>query len=147
MDFRAGLITQGRDAYAKALTNPDDLADRPVVIDAAATGNDQPQELFEASDIYVVSSFIDNEDDDPRQPTLTIGYNTETQFRRSIQHAADEAEARWNYAFWIQNPLTVIGDLASDPIGATITDPRRDPRAGVPALTADAQARAEKGLR
>lgn len=72
----------------------------------------------EADDIYVVSFFIDNEGDDPRQPTLTIGYNTETQFRRSIQHASDEAEARWNYAFWIQNQLTVIGDLASDPAGA-----------------------------
>ncbi|MFJ6459848.1 hypothetical protein ACIQM0_02080 [Streptomyces sp. NPDC091387] len=72
----------------------------------------------EVGDIYVVSFFIDNEDDDPRQPTLTIGYNTETQFRHSIQHASDEAEARWNYAFWIQNQQTVIGDLASDPIGA-----------------------------
>jgi hypothetical protein len=74
----------------------------------------------EADGIYVVSFFIDNEDDDPRQPTLTIGYNTETQFRGSIQHASDEAEARWNYAFWIQNQLTVIGDLARDPIGAAV---------------------------
>ncbi|MFI9064327.1 hypothetical protein ACIGQE_21050 [Streptomyces sp. NPDC053429] len=38
----------------------------------------------EADDIYVVSFFIDNEADDPRQPTLTIGYNTETQFLLSI---------------------------------------------------------------
>jgi hypothetical protein len=72
----------------------------------------------EAADIYAISFFIENEDDDPRQPTLTIGYNTETQARRSIQGASDQAEARWNYAFWIQNQLAVIGDLASDPIGA-----------------------------
>ncbi|WP_048580409.1 hypothetical protein [Streptomyces viridochromogenes] len=72
----------------------------------------------EAGDIYVVSFFIDNERDDPRQPTLTIGYNTEAQFRRSIADASDEAEARWNYAFWLQNELTVIGDLTRDPDGA-----------------------------
>jgi hypothetical protein len=73
----------------------------------------------EAKDIYVVSFFIDNEDDDPRQPVLTIGYNTEDQFRRSIADASDEAEARWNYAFWLQNDLAVIGDLTRDHEGAT----------------------------
>ncbi len=73
----------------------------------------------EAGDIYAVSFLIDNEDDDPRQPTLTIGYNTETQARRSIQDASDQAEARWNYAFWIQNERTVVGDLTSDLAGAT----------------------------
>jgi hypothetical protein len=72
----------------------------------------------EAADIYAISFFIENEDDDPRQPTLTIGYNTEAQARHSIQGASDQAEARWNYAFWIQNQLAVIGDLTSDPIGA-----------------------------
>ncbi|WP_329375928.1 hypothetical protein OG625_00855 [Streptomyces sp. NBC_01351] len=60
----------------------------------------------DAGDIYAVPFLIDNEDDDPRQPTLTIGYNTETQARRSIQGASGQAEARWNYAFWIQNELT-----------------------------------------
>lgn len=72
----------------------------------------------EAKDIYVVSFFIDNEDDDPRRPVLTIGYNTEEQFRHSIVDASDEAEARWNYAFWLQNNLAVIGDLTRDPAGA-----------------------------
>ncbi|MEV6756536.1 hypothetical protein [Streptomyces sp. NPDC051214] len=72
----------------------------------------------EATDIYALSFLVDNEDDDPRQPVLTIGYNTEKQFRRSIADASDEAEARWNYAFWLQNELTVIGDRARDPGGA-----------------------------
>ncbi|MFD8756460.1 hypothetical protein ACFV0O_36610 [Kitasatospora sp. NPDC059577] len=72
----------------------------------------------EAADVYVISFFIDNERDDPRQPTLTIGYNTEAQFRRTVADASDEAEARWNYAFWLQNELTVIGDLTRDPDGA-----------------------------
>ncbi|MFF7730893.1 hypothetical protein [Streptomyces sp. NPDC008001] len=73
----------------------------------------------EAEDMYVISFFIDNERDDPRQPTLTIGYNTEAQCRRTVADASDEAEARWNYAFWLQNELTVIGDLTRDPDGAT----------------------------
>lgn len=72
----------------------------------------------EAADIYVISFLIDNERDDPRQPTLTIGYNTEAQFRSTIADASDEAEARWNYAFWLQNELTIIGDLTRDPDGA-----------------------------
>lgn len=72
----------------------------------------------EAADVYVISFFIDNERDDPRQPTLTIGYNTEAQFRSTIADASDEAEARWNYAFWLQNELTIIGDLTRDPDGA-----------------------------
>lgn len=74
--------------------------------------------VADADDIYAVSFLIDNEEDDPRQPTLTVGYNTETQARRSIPDASDQAEARWNYAFWIQNELTVVGDLTSDPAGA-----------------------------
>ncbi|WP_405774735.1 hypothetical protein [Streptomyces sp. NBC_00859] len=73
----------------------------------------------DADDIYAVSFLIDNEDDDPRQPTLTIGYNTEAQARCSIQDASDRAEARWNYAFWIQNRLAVVGDLTHDVTGAT----------------------------
>lgn len=95
----------------------------------AMTFNDHLQHLVEralasilaadAGDIYALSFLIDNEDDDPRQPTLTIGYNTETQARRTIQDASDQAEARWNYAFWIQNELTVVGNLTNDPAGAT----------------------------
>ncbi|MFF4035164.1 hypothetical protein ACFYZ2_36435 [Streptomyces sviceus] len=96
---------------------------------ATTTFNDHLQHLVagalasisaaDAGDIYAVSFLIHNEDDDPRQPTLTVGYNTETQARRSIREASDQAEARWNYAFWLQNELTVVGDLTSDPAGAT----------------------------
>lgn len=72
----------------------------------------------EAPDIYAVSFYLDHERDDPRHPTLTIGYNTEAHFRLSIADASDEAEARWNYAFWLQNELTVVGNLDRDPAGA-----------------------------
>ncbi|MDT4995901.1 MAG: hypothetical protein QOH97_5793 [Actinoplanes sp.] len=75
-----------------------------------------------APDIYAVSFLIDAEDDDPRRPTLTIGYNTETQIRRTLHdtthRSPDPAEARWNYAFWLQNELVVIGQPQQDPAGA-----------------------------
>lgn len=72
----------------------------------------------DAEDIYALSFLIDNEDGDPRQPTLTVGYNTETQARLRVHEASDQAESRWNYAFWLQNRLAVIGDRARDPAGA-----------------------------
>ncbi|WP_214319758.1 DUF4240 domain-containing protein [Nonomuraea sediminis] len=40
MDFRAGLIAQGRDWYERAAASPDTLADHPDVISAAAQGHD-----------------------------------------------------------------------------------------------------------
>ena len=76
----------------------------------------------DAPDIYALSFFIYDEDDDPRKPTITIGYNTESQVKRVLDHAAgrdpDPAEARWNYAYWLQNELAVIGDSNRDPEGA-----------------------------
>ena len=71
-----------------------------------------------AHDVYVVSFLVYDEDDDPRRPTLTIGYNTETRVQQILAAQpgsellpagapTDEAEARWNYAFWLQNELAV----------------------------------------
>jgi hypothetical protein len=76
----------------------------------------------DAPDIYAISFFIYDEGDDPRKPTITIGYNTESQVKRVLDHAAehdpDPAEARWNYAYWLQNKLAVIGDSSRDPEGS-----------------------------
>jgi hypothetical protein len=51
-----------------------------------------------------------------------IGYNTETQVHQTLQatthRPSDPAEARWNYAFWIQNELAVIGHPVRDAAGA-----------------------------
>lgn len=91
----------------------------PEHLQALATRAITSIEHSEARDIYAVSFFIDNEDDDPRRPTLTIGYNTEAQVRRILNDASDPAEARWNYAYWLQNQLAVIGARNSDPAGAT----------------------------
>jgi hypothetical protein len=73
-------------------------------------------------DIYAISFFIYDEDDDPQRPTLTIGYNTQSQVQQVLDNATgqypDPTEARWNFAYWIQNELAVVGDSVRDPDGA-----------------------------
>ena len=66
-------------------------------------------------DIYAISFYKDNLDDDPRCPTLTIGFNTVSQ-QNAAAVASDAAEARWNYAFWLQNEELLIGDGEYDPV-------------------------------
>ena len=70
-------------------------------------------------DIYVVSFLVFDEDDDPRRPVLTIGTNTESKVRQAMDSGqpSGEAEARWNYAFWLQDRLAEIGDSERDPAG------------------------------
>ena len=75
----------------------------------------------EAAQTYAVSFWVNDEEDDPRVPVLTIGTNTEAQFRASVANADDDAEARWNFAFWLQNELAVVGGPA-DHAGRAIVD-------------------------
>ena len=62
-------------------------------------------------DIYVVSLFVYDDCDNPCKPTVTLGYNTEKQVQSEFNEgfATDEEEARWNYAFWIQNDFLTFG--------------------------------------
>ncbi|WP_225827115.1 DUF4240 domain-containing protein [Streptomyces naphthomycinicus] len=53
MDFRAGLIAQGREWYDRTATAPDVLAQHPDVIAAAAEGNDEA--LFNETVNYAAS--------------------------------------------------------------------------------------------
>lgn len=69
--------------------------------------------------IYVVSFFVCNEDDDPRRPTVTIGYNTEQHWEQTVPQASSAAEARWNYAFWLQNEIGSFG-RSGTPSGHTV---------------------------
>ena len=62
------------------------------------------------SDIYSFSFYVNNEDDDPRHPLLTIGYNTEVKFETELRNASDELDVRWNYAYWLQNEIAVMGN-------------------------------------
>lgn len=53
--------------------------------------------------IYAISLYVFEQEEDPRRPVAVLGYNTEQQAERSISQAENAREARWNYAFWLQN--------------------------------------------
>ncbi len=81
------------------------------------------------SGIYVVSFLVHDEEDDPRKPTITVGFNTETDVAAATpgsgngnRVASDVEEARWNYAFYRQNQLVVICDSDEDPEGAAVRE-------------------------
>ncbi len=63
-------------------------------------------------DIYVISLFVYDDCDNPCKPTVTLGYNTESQVQYELHNGSvtDEEEARWNYAFWLQNQFFVFGE-------------------------------------
>ena len=46
-------------------------------------------------DIYVVFFTLDFEDADLAAPTVTLGFNTEAEVKRTLRDVGDEAEARW----------------------------------------------------
>lgn len=52
-------------------------------------------------DIYALSIFIYDFDDDPLQPQAHLGYNTATQWQSQINRATTSDEAKWNFAFWL----------------------------------------------
>jgi hypothetical protein len=81
-------------------------------------------------DVYAVSFLIYDDDDDPRRPSLTVGYNTNQKWHDSIAQASGSDEAKWNYAFWLQNELlaTCRGEWPNrveawvDALGLSYTD-------------------------
>ena len=60
-------------------------------------------------DIYALSFWKDNLEDDPRCPVITIGYNTLAQVETEKENAGSVMEAKWNYAFWLQNEVGRLG--------------------------------------
>jgi hypothetical protein len=72
----------------------------------------------ERAEIYVVSFFVYDEEDDPRKPTVTVGFNTET----DVEESGGEDESRWNYAMWRQNQLALVCDTHADPAGAQLRE-------------------------
>ena len=73
-------------------------------------------ESWDKRDIYAISLYVCDEGDNPCEPTVTLGYNTETCFRERIKDASDAIEARWNYAFWLQNEEYVFGAGETQPM-------------------------------
>jgi hypothetical protein len=61
------------------------------------------------NDIYGLSFWFYNEDDDPRFPVISVSYNTISNFKNQITRASNEKEAKWNFAFWLQDEIEEIG--------------------------------------
>ena len=66
----------------------------------------------ELPSVYAISLFVYDDEDDPRRPTLTVGYNTSSHWQASIAQASTPEEARWNYAFWPQNEVSKVGVIS-----------------------------------
>ena len=73
-------------------------------------------------DLYAISFFTNFNDID--EPAIHVGFGTERQVRRAMSGESggwgapeDEDEARWNYAFWSQEDLMVLGGGSSDRAG------------------------------
>lgn len=62
------------------------------------------------NDIYAFSLYMYANNDEPLQQIVVFGYNTEEQVKDSINSASSPIEARWNYAFWLQNSEFVFGE-------------------------------------
>lgn len=60
-------------------------------------------------DIYALSFFIYDNDDDSRYPVLQLGYNTLQHVAQCTRLASGAEEAKWNFAFWLQNELAFVG--------------------------------------
>ncbi|MBA5794045.1 DUF4303 domain-containing protein [Flavobacterium sp. xlx-214] len=63
----------------------------------------------DANDIYALSFYFYAEDDDGRYPTIEVSFNTNNQYKNEIENASSETEAKWNYAFWLQEEIERIG--------------------------------------
>ena len=68
----------------------------------------------DAADIYAVSFFIYDWNDDPRRPQIHLGYNTISQWESALARASSAVEARWNFAFWTQNFNAIIPEIPPD---------------------------------
>jgi hypothetical protein len=63
----------------------------------------------EIDNIYALSFWFFKEDDELHFPTIIFGYNTESNFRTNIEKASGVNEAKWNFAYWLQNEIEQIG--------------------------------------
>lgn len=71
---------------------------------------------WEEPDIYALSLFVYDDEDNPCKPTVILGYNTESEYERNISIADSKQEARWNYIFWLQNNELSFGTDETAPI-------------------------------
>lgn len=62
-----------------------------------------------AHDIYALSFWLTNAENDYRYPTLILGYNTLTNFQAEKGEATDDLEYKWNFAYWLVDDMGKIG--------------------------------------
>lgn len=60
-------------------------------------------------DVYVLSFCFSCDNDDDRYPKITLGYNTNSNYSEEASMAGSKEEAKWDYAYWLQNELETIG--------------------------------------
>lgn len=64
---------------------------------------------WDAEGIYAASLYAEAFRDNPCTPAVTLSYNTEAHAAAEAQASSPE-EARWNYAFWPQEPELYFGE-------------------------------------
>jgi len=74
-----------------------------------------------AADVYALSFCIYAVEDDPRRQVLDFSYNNLARVRASLKNTASPAEAKWNFAFWLQNQIEVVGG-DDDPAAVELRD-------------------------
>lgn len=72
----------------------------------------------EVPDIYALSCWYLAQDDEARYPMVILSYNTNSHYQSQIPAASSEAEAKWNYAFWLQNDIVAVGGEDDDHLAA-----------------------------
>ncbi len=84
-------------------------------VDAIASWNEP--------DIYVVSFYYWEDEQDPCKPRLSIGFNTESHYREKSAGVKREDylfDYRWNFAWWLQNDHDV--QYGCDPQSAKLIE-------------------------
>ena len=64
-----------------------------------------------AKDIYALSFYYYFEEDEGRYAAVSISFNTISNFEANIASASGEREAKWNFAFWLQDEIGHIGGM------------------------------------
>lgn len=75
----------------------------------------------DAADVYALSFWVYADEDDSRRMILDFSYTTSAQVKASLKNAASPAEAKWSFAFWLQNQIEVVGG-DDDPAAAELRD-------------------------
>ncbi|GIJ96196.1 hypothetical protein CAPN001_07650 [Capnocytophaga stomatis] len=63
----------------------------------------------DVKDVYALSFWFYCDDDDQRYPKITLGYNTLSNFKEEAYNADTKEEAKWNFAYWLQNEIETVG--------------------------------------